>query len=228
MRRRDAFRALAGLGLVACDTRKPNRGLLGASEKLGEHVQSFLLSDHVPRVDDPVSPPGAFPVYHVAPHVPVVPDDWKLTVSGKVGRAMRLTLDDLRALPRIEARIRHHSARGWTAVAEWAGVHLSEIAKLVDAKPTRYVELRSFDAPSFESRGYWSSWDRESAMHPQSMIAYEMNGKPLTPEHGAPCRFYGSVKLGYKMVKYLTEVNFLDVRTGGYWENQGYDWFAGV
>ena len=85
-----------------------------------------------------------------------------------------------------------------------------------------FVDFRSFDA------GYWSSWDRDSAFHAQTLLAYGMNGRPLAPAHGAPVRLYGSVKLGYKQVKYLTEVNFLDRETGGYWEDQGYEWYAGV
>ncbi|HEX9399422.1 MAG TPA: molybdopterin-dependent oxidoreductase, partial [Anaeromyxobacter sp.] len=63
---------------------------------------------------------------------------------------------------------------------------------------------------------------------PQTILAYGMYGEPLRVEHGAPLRLYSAVKLGYKMVKYLTEVSFLPVRTGGYWEDQGYEWFAGV
>lgn len=219
MRRRDAFRAIAGLGLVACDR---------TVERVNETIESALQGDHVPTVTDALTPPGAFPSYHVAPTVPVMPDDWKLIVSGMVGKPLRLTMADLKAMKRISVRIRHHCVEGWSAVADWSGVPVSELAKACGAKVTKYVEFRSFDAPSFEARGYWSSWDRKSALHPHTMLAYEMNGQPLTPAYGAPLRLYGSVKLGYKMVKYLTEVNFLDQRTGGYWENQGYEWFAGV
>jgi DMSO/TMAO reductase YedYZ molybdopterin-dependent catalytic subunit len=86
----------------------------------------------------------------------------------------------------------------------------------------KYVEFRSFDS------NYWSSWDLASALHPQTLLAYGMNDQSLGLEHGAPLRVYSAVKLGYKMVKYLTEVNFLPSRTGGYWESQGYDWFGGV
>ena len=228
MKRRDAFGALAGLGLVACDTRKPNKGALGAMERLDEKVEGVLLSDQPASEDLALTPGDAFPGYHVAPSIPEVPGDWALIVGGLVKTPLRLSLADLRALPRSDARIRHHCVEGWTAVADWGGVAISELAKLAGAKDTAYVEFRSFDAPSFSSRGYWSSWDRASAFHPQSMIAYQMNGQPLTAKHGAPCRLYGSVKLGYKMVKYLTEISFLDTRTGGYWESQGYEWFAGV
>jgi DMSO/TMAO reductase YedYZ molybdopterin-dependent catalytic subunit len=75
---------------------------------------------------------------------------------------------------------------------------------------------------------YRSSWDRPSALHPQTMLAYGMNGAPLGIEHGGPVRLYGSTKLGYKMVKWLSAVRFMPAATGGYWEDQGYEWFAGV
>jgi DMSO/TMAO reductase YedYZ molybdopterin-dependent catalytic subunit len=226
--RRDAVRAMIALPLVACDPAKPNQGPLGAVERFNEKLERALLSDHAPVETGARTPPGAFPSYHVAPSVPLVPDGWKLIVSGAVTRPLRLTMADLLAMKRIDVRIRHHCVEGWTAVADWGGVPISEIAKACGARTTKYVEFRSFDAPDAVSRGYWSSWDWDSAMHPHTMIAHHMNGVPLPPAHGAPCRLYGSIKLGYKLVKYLTEVNFLDVRTGGYWEDRGYEWFAGV
>ena len=193
--------------------------------------QRALLRDHVPSApgDDALTPPGAFPSYHVAPTVPEIPDDWKLIVSGKVGTRSRLTCP-------ICLRCRG-STRGSATTASRAGPRsrtgagcaISAIARSCGAKPTTYVEFRSFDAPSFYDRGYWSSWDWRRARCTRTRWSpTSMNGQPLTPAYGAPARLYGSVKLGYKMVKYLTEVNFLDVRTGGYWENKGYEWFAGV
>ena len=77
-------------------------------------------------------------------------------------------------------------------------------------------------------RVLWDSLDMADALHPQTLLAYGMNGALLYPDHGAPLRVYSAVKLGYKMVKYLTEVNFLPERTGGYWEDQGYEWFGGI
>jgi DMSO/TMAO reductase YedYZ molybdopterin-dependent catalytic subunit len=97
------------------------------------------------------------------------------------------------------------------------------VADIVGAEPRApYVELRSFDA------GYWSSWDRESALHKQTILAYGMNGAPLYPDYDAPLCLCSAMKLGYKMVQYLTEVNFLSERTGGSWEDQGYEWFGGI
>ena len=227
MRRRDAMKVLAGLPLLGCDTSRPKTGLLGASERFNEKIEALLQRDVDPSPRG-ITPESAYPSYHVAPTVPQVPHDWVLEVTGRVGKPLRLSLDDLKKLPITTKRIHHYCVEGWSAVAEWTGVRVSEIAKLAGAKDTDYVEFRSFDAPTVESRGYWSSWDRESAMHGHTLLAFGMNGKPLSPAYGAPVRLFGAVKLGYKNVKYLTEVNFLDRRTGGYWEDKGYEWFAGV
>jgi DMSO/TMAO reductase YedYZ molybdopterin-dependent catalytic subunit len=122
---------------------------------------------------------------------------------------------------------------GWSAVASWQGVRVSEIARVsgADAR-ARFVEFRSFEYgyPNEDMTAvrYSSSWDRESAEHPQTILAYGRNGEPMAREEGAPLRLYSAVKLGYKMVKWVDEVVFQPVRTGGYWEDLGYEWFAGV
>ncbi|HEY4183226.1 MAG TPA: molybdopterin-dependent oxidoreductase [Kofleriaceae bacterium] len=225
--RRDALRALAGLGLAACDASKPKRGILGVGERANERVQSALLGDHEVSAGD-ITPADAFPVYHVAPGIPMPPAGWRLLVTGDVERPLSLDLDELHKMARTDARIEHHCVEGWSAIATWTGVRLSEIAKRAGARETEYVNFRSFDVPQGGTVGYASCWDRESAMHPQTMVAYGMNGAPLGPAHGAPVRIYAAVKLGYKQVKYLTEIQFISKRLGGYWEDQGYEWFAGV
>ena len=209
--------------------RRDMLGLLGAATLGGcDAIGGLLHRDREATTDDPLTPEAAWPGYHVSAQLPLPPDGWSLVVGGKVDRMVRLSLDELRALPATTARIRMHAARGWSAVAEWTGVTIAELAKLVGARDVPYVEMRSFDAPDAVARAYWSSWDRASAFHPQTIVAYAMNGRPLTPKHGAPCRVVGAVKLGYKQVKYLTEISFLDRKTGGYWESRGHEWFAGV
>jgi hypothetical protein len=127
-----------------------------------------------------------------------------------IDRPTVFSLAQLKSLPRTEMCVKHHCVEGWSAVASWQGVRLSTIAGLVGLSPrVKHVELRSFDS------NYWSSWDLESALHPQTLLAYGMNGHQLYPDHGAPLRVYSAVKLGYKNVKYLTEVNFLPDKTGG-------------
>jgi len=215
--------ALAGLG---CDGARPHAGFLGLMERANERLERALFDPGrlAPELgEDEETALEDFPAYRISDEFPAAPEGWALAVKGLVARPMVLSLAELRRLPRARLRVRHHCVEGWTAVAAWEGVRLSDLARIAGADPrARYVEFRSFDS------GYWSSWDLESALHPQTILAYAMDGAPLPVEHGAPLRLYSAVKLGYKMVKYLTEVSFLPVRTGGYWEDQGYEWFGGL
>lgn len=215
--------AVSGLG---CDSRRPHQRFLGLMERVNERFERALfdprrLAPELPEEDE--TAPEDFPAYKIGEVYPAPPAGWALRVTGLVARPLALGVDDLRRLPVTRTRVRHHCVEGWSAVASWEGVRVSELARLAGADPrARYVEFRAFEP------GYFSSWDVESALHPQTVLAYGMNGAPLTREHGAPVRLYAAVKLGYKMVKYVSEVSFLPVRTGGYWEDQGYEWFAGV
>jgi DMSO/TMAO reductase YedYZ molybdopterin-dependent catalytic subunit len=215
-----------GLGALGCDGDRPRAGFLGAMERVNERFQRALFDPHrlAPELgEEALTPAGAFPQYKIGEDFPEIPQGWALVVGGLVKRPMTLSLDALRRLPRTQVRVRHHCVEGWSGVAGWDGVRLSEVARLVEPDPrARYVEFRSFEPR------YYSSWDLESALHAQTILAYGMNGVPLATEYGAPLRLYSAVKLGYKMVKYLAQVSFLPVRTGGYWEDQGYEWFAGV
>jgi DMSO/TMAO reductase YedYZ molybdopterin-dependent catalytic subunit len=224
-RRKFVLGASASSLLAGCDSR-PAQAFLHAMLRWNQRIEESIysparLAPELPQSAQ--SPDDAFPTYYISDDLPDVPDDGRLAVGGLIDHPVVLTLDQLRNLPSTSMRVRHHCVEGWSAVAQWQGVRVSEIAKLVEPDPrARYVEFRSFDS------NYWSSWDLASAMHPQTLLAYGMNGHELTANHGAPLRVYSAVKLGYKMVKYLTEVSFLPEPTGGYWENQGYEWFAGV
>jgi DMSO/TMAO reductase YedYZ molybdopterin-dependent catalytic subunit len=195
---------------------------------VGEHV---LLSGSRLAKDYPVSArSSAMPNYHVAPRTPALenPNTWSLNVGGLVRVPMRLRLEELQALPRTTYTVKHHCVEGWTTIASWAGVPLSVIAGLV--RPTdaaRYVRFDSFDVAPDGTR-YYNGWDLKSALHPQTMVAYAFNDRPLMPDHGAPARLYSPIKLGYKLTKYLTNVTFTDKRPGGYWEDQGYPWLGGI
>ncbi len=213
--RRKLLLGIAASGLLAgCDS-SATRLFLSGMGRWNDKFQEILFSPNrlapeAPAAD--LTPESAFPSYFVSDAMPFPPAGWTLKVGGLVARPQSFTLDQLKRMPRTEMRIRHHCVEGWSAVAAWTGVRVSEIARIVGVDPrAQYVEFRSFDS------GYFSSWDRASALHPQSILAYGMNGHPLYPDHGAPLRLYSAVKLGYKTVKYLTEVNFLPSRTGGYW-----------
>jgi DMSO/TMAO reductase YedYZ molybdopterin-dependent catalytic subunit len=215
----------ATTALAGCNNKVAST-FLDVMGRWNERVDRWLFSENRLALEPPLSdltPESAFPSYFISDSMPFAPDDWALKVGGMVARPSVFTLEQLKRMPQTGMRIRHYCVEGWSAVAEWHGVQLREIAKMVGASSdARYVEFRSFD------NDYFSSWDIESSLHPQTILAYGMNGRPLYPDHGAPLRLYSPVKLGYKAVKYLTEVNFLPTRTGGYWENLGYDWYAGV
>lgn len=148
---------------------------------------------------------------------------WVLDVGGEVRKPLRLSLPMLEALPRVTYTVKHHCVEGWTAIGTWTGVPVSSVAALVE--PTAGARYLRFD--SYDSR-YFNGWDLKSAMHPQTILAYAYNGRPLGAERGAPLRLYSPIKLGYKMTKYLTGMRFTRERPGGYWEDQGYPWLGGI
>jgi DMSO/TMAO reductase YedYZ molybdopterin-dependent catalytic subunit len=172
-----------------------------------------------------------FPHYFVTrPMAPTLETaaPWSLEVGGLVRKPTRLTMEMIQQLPRITYTVKHHCVEGWTAIGTWTGTPLSGILAMVE--PTNlasYLRLDSFDRdPS--GRQYYNGWDLESAMHPQTILAYAFNDQPLRPERGAPLRLYSPVKLGYKLTKYLTRITFTRERPGGYWEDVGYPWLGGV
>ena len=170
---------------------------------------------------------AAFPVYFVSKSLPVwdasVRGPWSLEVSGLVRRPLKLSLDDLLKLKQTRQRVNHYCVEGWTAVADWWGVRVSELALLAGVTAdAKYVDFQSFDD------GYHESWDIDSALHRQTLIAYAMDGKLLAPAHGAQARLHSPIKLGYKSTKFLTRVVFMPQRNGGYWSDQGYEWYAGT
>ena len=168
-----------------------------------------------------------FPTYSITYNrtraFPTPPAGWQLEVGGLVRAPTRFTLEMLGGLPRVSYTVKHHCVEGWTAIGTWTGVPVSVIAELVRPLPeARYLRFDSFDS------GYSNGWDLTSAMHPQTILAYAYNDRPLSAERGAPLRLYSPVKLGYKLTKYLTTMSFTRERHGGYWEDQGYPWLAGV
>ena len=224
-------RALAAALLAACDSQGPAgaQRLLRLAERKNEGLERWLLR----HTSMDRAKPGArtagrsFPSYFVSPTVPLWDEQrrgpWRLEVAGLVERPMHFTLDELTRLPHVQQRVDHYCVEGWNAVATWWGVRVRDLARLVGAQPAaQYVDFQSFD------EDYHESWDLESATHPQTLIAYARDGHYLPPAYGAPARLHSPVKLGYKNTKYLTRVVFMAERNGGYWSDQGYEWYAGT
>jgi DMSO/TMAO reductase YedYZ molybdopterin-dependent catalytic subunit len=196
---------------------------------LGEHVflSTTRLAQQYPqsaRTSDQNFPAYSI-TYNQTGDFPALsnPASWRLDVGGLVRKPMRLSLAELQALPRVTYTVKHHCVEGWTAIGTWTGVQVSTLAQMVGPlESARYLRFDSFDM------GYSNGWDLASAMHPQTIRAYGYNDRALQMNHGAPLRLYSPIKLGYKLTKYLTSVTFPSERPGGYWEDQGYPWFAGV
>jgi DMSO/TMAO reductase YedYZ molybdopterin-dependent catalytic subunit len=190
---------------------------------VGEHL--LFSPDRLAPTYDPAERTARLPSYFISRMTPTLRDPaaWRLRVEGLVRAPREFSLGELMALPRTSYTVKHHCVEGWTAIATWHGVPLAAVAERCQPLPgARYVRFDSFDS------GYANGWDMASAMHPQTILAYGMNDAPLPPAHGAPLRLYSPIKLGYKLTKYLLSVTFTAERPGGYWEDQGYPWFAGI
>lgn len=152
------------------------------------------------------------------------PAGWELTVEGAdTATGMRtLRLADIQALPKVEIVTELKCIEGWSAVVHWGGARLADFARrYVGETVPAYVGLETPDG------GYYVGMDRESALHPQTLLCYERNGEPLTLEHGAPLRLVTPVKYGIKYIKRIGTIRFTDKRPADYWAENGYDWYAG-
>lgn len=149
------------------------------------------------------------------------PSTWKLEVEG-AEEAGPFTLASIHALPRIEMVTQLNCIEGWTQVVHWAGVRFSDFVARVAPKTMKYVGMETPDGD------YYVGLDGDSAMHPQTMLCYEMNGQPLALNHGAPLRLVIPVKYGIKNLKRIGTIRFTNERPDDYWAEQGYDWYAGL
>ncbi len=154
-----------------------------------------------------------------------VDEDYTLIIDGDVKFPMELSLSALKKIPFTSVIMQHVCVEGWAAVVQWGGLRLRDLATMVQPKDNaRYVLFESADK-------YTESWDLASAIHPQTLLAYQMNGEPIPDDNGAPIRLAAPIKLGYKLSKWVTKVTFTSqIPKGGkgYWEEQGYERFGGI
>ncbi len=161
--------------------------------------------------------------------------DYRLQVGGLVARPRRYSLDELKALPSRTQITRHDCVEGWSAIGKWKGVQLGRILEQVEPLPSaRYVVFFCADPMDGQGARYYESIDMEDALHAQTLLAYELNGEPLPIRNGAPIRVRIERQLGYKMAKYIMRIELVDRLDdiaggkGGYWEDRGYEWYAGI
>lgn len=152
---------------------------------------------------------------------------WRLAVGGLANRTsdLILTLDDIKRLPRVDMTTELKCIEGWSTIVHWAGVRFSDfVATYAADNESPYVSISTPDEK------YFVGWDIGSLMHPQTLLAYEMNSEPLRPEHGAPLRIASTTKYGIKLIKRIGRIEFTHERPRDFWalpENGGYDWYSG-
>ena len=236
--------SLAGLVLAGCNriTEDPKVvDVLASAEGVSRRVQrligrgalvrEFTRADITPnfKANGSTDPPDADYKAMVANGFA----DWKLLVDGLVERPLALSLADIRALPARTQITRHDCVEGWSCIGEWTGAKLGALIDLSGPKPeARHIVLHCAD--TLGDAKYYETLDLFDVHHPQTILAYEMNGAPLTVPHGAPLRLRAERYLGYKQAKYLMRLELVDRfdhiagGQGGYWEDQGYDRYGGI
>jgi len=158
---------------------------------------------------------------------PVAMENWSLQVTGQLDR--RIPLSVIKELPAHAMTTELKCVEGWSRVVHWKGIRLADLLDKYGV-PTEYIglstPLEGKDASGAVDR-YYVGLDRPSAVHPQTLLCYEMNGQPLSEAHGAPLRLISAVKYGYKCIKRIGVIELTDRRPADYWAQRGYDWYAG-
>ncbi|NEU12996.1 molybdopterin-dependent oxidoreductase [Methylobacterium sp. BTF04] len=235
LERRTLLRSGLSLGaltlLSGCDLSTGSNGnvadrVLWAMSKFNDRVQGWLFDPNTLAPTYPASmidTPFRFNAFYPPDNIPDVEGaDWKLDVSGLVADKAPWTLAKLRTLPQESQITRHICIEGWSQIGQWSGVPLKTFLERIGADLTaKYVGFKCADR-------YYGSLDMPSALHPQTILALDFAGKELAPEYGYPLRVRVPTKLGFKSPKYIASVFVTNDYPGGYWEDQGYNWFSGI
>jgi DMSO/TMAO reductase YedYZ molybdopterin-dependent catalytic subunit len=257
LHRRGVLKALAAVGglvVSGCDrvASEPRfRSVFDSANSLTYRVQRLLIGAH--RLAPEYSEADISPAFRGngstdpqdEAYLSLVDShftDWRLKVYGLVEHELALSLEELLALPARTQITRHDCVEGWSCIAKWTGVPLAELLSRAGVRPeARFVVFHCADtlddggeSVDPENIRYYESIDLVDAEHSQTILAYDMNGQPLTVRHGAPLRLRLERQLGYKMAKYIMRIELVRSLTdlhggrGGYWEDRGYEWYAGI
>jgi len=226
---RRRFLNLAGAGILTIGFGSVAEGLVGKlSEPLNQSVESLIFQPQqlVPEFPIAAIEPDKLIVNSFRGTPAINPLTYRLSIDGAVNQPLSLSMQDFQNLPLpfVNMVIRHVCVEGWAAIVQWGGLRLRDLVAIAQPKPTaKYIYFYSAD-------GYYESWDLDSAMHPQTLMASHKNGQPLTLAYGAPLRLASPIKLGYKLSKWVTRIELKETLTAkrGYWEDIGYEWYAGI
>ena len=160
--------------------------------------------------------------------------DYRLQVGGLVDRPLSFSIDDLKQIEQVAQITRHDCVEGWSAIGKWHGTRLSRVLDKVGVQAkARYVVFHCYDEMD-PGEPYYESLDLPEARHPQTLLAWGLNDRPLPIKNGAPLRLRVGRQLGYKQAKYIARIELVDSfahiggGNGGYWEDNGYEWYAGI
>ena len=225
--RRELLKLTPALALGAFAIPKVQGPLLKAGLGLSDWASARLFrSGHLATTfdDSALTPFNRFPINDYDVDDPGVDlERWNLTVTGAVQKPGAYTQVQIQSLPKITQNTRHVCVEGWDVIGNFSGARLSDFLKMIGADTAAgFVTVQCAD-------DYYESLDMATALHPQTLLCYEMYGQPLTREHGAPLRLTIPTKVGYKQAKYLTDLKVTRVlEKVGYWEDQGYSEFYGL
>jgi DMSO/TMAO reductase YedYZ molybdopterin-dependent catalytic subunit len=150
---------------------------------------------------------------------------WKLQLVRKPGDTLLISLDEIKSLPKTEIIFDFKCIEGWSQVTYWSGVKFSDFIKKYNLDAQSQMKYTSLVTPD---KGYYVGIDNKSMLHPQTLLCYEMNGKPLPMNQGAPLRLIIPVKYGVKHLKRIGTISFSDLRPPDYWYERGYDYYCGL
>jgi DMSO/TMAO reductase YedYZ molybdopterin-dependent catalytic subunit len=219
---------LGGLTLLTgCDLTDGNSvdAMLMKVSRMNDRVQGWLFDPDKLAPTYPesmITKPFPFNAFYGIDEVPQVDgDNYKLVVSGLVQDKRMWTLPELYALPQTSQVTRHICVEGWSAIGKWGGTRFSDFLKRIGADlGAKYVGFKCAD-------DYFTSIDMPTALHAQTLLTFTFDGKTLPPQYGFPMKLRMPTKLGYKNPKHIREIFVTNTYPGGYWENDGYNWFGG-
>jgi DMSO/TMAO reductase YedYZ molybdopterin-dependent catalytic subunit len=218
-----ALAMLSGCDIIDGDT---SENALRAISTFNDRVQALLFNPHTLAPEYPesmITRPFPFNAYYSEDEAPEVDgEQYQLEIGGKVDNKKPWTLPELYKLPEVSQITRHVCVEGWSAIGSWQGAVLSDFLQRIGADTrAKYIWFKC-------AEGYTNTIDMPTALHPQTQMSFKYDHKILPRAYGFPMKIRIPTKLGFKNPKYVVAMEVTNTDKGGYWEDQGYNWFSGL